>query len=455
MFGGLKRSGYIGATLLASCMLATGSASAADLGGGCCADLEERIAELEATTARKGNRVVSLAIGGQVNTAILAWDDGFDSDAYVVGNTSSQTLINFRGEGKISPSTKAGFYIEMGIWASPSFTVDQDTDESSLEGVAASTSSDSIFIRHNMLFIENDKLGRISLGETSPATDSIAEINLARTVFVRSIGAQIWSGSFQPVESDGFRSSTLRFRDIWGGNTTQGIGDTNRYDIIKYDSPTLAGFKISASWGENDFWDVALRYAGLWGAFKVAGGIGYSKWTDSVTNAALIGTGSATESCIVGSDLKADCSDLGMSAGVMHVPTGLFAHVAYGLKTDDNSQTVLFAGTEEEESDTLYIQAGIEKNWFGVGPTTIFGEYQRIESGYFRNASGTAVSDAETEIWGIGFNQNFAASAFDMYISYRNISSEAFILQRGGGASLGDVQFEDFQEVLAGARIQF
>ena len=31
-------------------------AEAADLGGDCCADLEVRIAELEATTARKGNR---------------------------------------------------------------------------------------------------------------------------------------------------------------------------------------------------------------------------------------------------------------------------------------------------------------------------------------------------------------------------------------------------------------
>jgi hypothetical protein len=31
------------------------SAKAADLGGSC-ADLEERVAELEATTARKGNR---------------------------------------------------------------------------------------------------------------------------------------------------------------------------------------------------------------------------------------------------------------------------------------------------------------------------------------------------------------------------------------------------------------
>ena len=47
--------------------MGVGSVRAADLGGNCCADLEERIAELEATTARKGNRKMSLTITGQVN----------------------------------------------------------------------------------------------------------------------------------------------------------------------------------------------------------------------------------------------------------------------------------------------------------------------------------------------------------------------------------------------------
>ena len=55
-------------------------APAADLGGECCADLEERIAELEATTVRSGNRAVTLNISGQINQAILMWDDGEDRD---------------------------------------------------------------------------------------------------------------------------------------------------------------------------------------------------------------------------------------------------------------------------------------------------------------------------------------------------------------------------------------
>ena len=63
MFGGLRKSTSVFA-LAAVAGLAMGSmsAQAADFGGDCCADLEERVAELEATTARKGNRKVSLTI---------------------------------------------------------------------------------------------------------------------------------------------------------------------------------------------------------------------------------------------------------------------------------------------------------------------------------------------------------------------------------------------------------
>ncbi|MBR2534793.1 MAG: porin, partial [Hyphomicrobium sp.] len=73
-------SALVAAGLLAG---AATSASAADLGGNCCADLEERIAELEATTARKGNRKVSLTVSGWVNQQITFWDDGQESNVYI------------------------------------------------------------------------------------------------------------------------------------------------------------------------------------------------------------------------------------------------------------------------------------------------------------------------------------------------------------------------------------
>ena len=53
MFGGLKKSASRMAIVAAAGTMMTGTAFAADLGGDCCADLEERVAELEATTDRK------------------------------------------------------------------------------------------------------------------------------------------------------------------------------------------------------------------------------------------------------------------------------------------------------------------------------------------------------------------------------------------------------------------
>jgi hypothetical protein len=76
MLRGLRRCVLVATTATA----VTGSfahepVKAADLGGDCCADLEERVAELEATTVRKGNKKVSITLYGQVNRAILFWDD--------------------------------------------------------------------------------------------------------------------------------------------------------------------------------------------------------------------------------------------------------------------------------------------------------------------------------------------------------------------------------------------
>ena len=62
----------IGSCLLAVSLFTVSHVQAADLGGDCCADLEERVADLEATTARKGNRKVSLKISGWVSRT-LGW----------------------------------------------------------------------------------------------------------------------------------------------------------------------------------------------------------------------------------------------------------------------------------------------------------------------------------------------------------------------------------------------
>ena len=47
-------------------------------------------------------------------------------------------------------------------------------------------------------------------------------------------------------------------------------GDRFRRNRVRYDTPTFAGFTASASWGEDDDYDIALRYAKEFNGLRVA-----------------------------------------------------------------------------------------------------------------------------------------------------------------------------------------
>ena len=116
MFGGLTKTSSriaiaaaLGMTLGGFAMKAT-PAKAADLGGDCCADLEERVAELEATTVRKGNKKVSVTLSGWVIKSMNWWDDGARAASYV-GDKDYDLGSRFAisGSATIAPGWSGGF----------------------------------------------------------------------------------------------------------------------------------------------------------------------------------------------------------------------------------------------------------------------------------------------------------------------------------------------------------
>ena len=111
MIGGLMKTSSR-FTIIAAAGIIAGSMSSAQaggLGGDCCADLEERVAELEVTTVRKGNRKVSVQLYGHVNKALLYWDDGVDDDVYVVDNQGTETRMGVRGSASVHPGFSIGY----------------------------------------------------------------------------------------------------------------------------------------------------------------------------------------------------------------------------------------------------------------------------------------------------------------------------------------------------------
>ena len=129
----------------------------------------------------------------------------------------------------------------------------------------------------------------------------------------------------------GFLARNAGGTSIWflleGCSDCNGLTTNN----VRYDLPTFGGFSVSASWGEDDFWDVAARYAGEWGGFKVAAAAAYSEATDEALVSCL---GNAAP--ILAAHLAQGTGTEFFQVGgyVQHVPTGLFAYGAYGQLED-------------------------------------------------------------------------------------------------------------------------
>ena len=361
-------------------------ARAADLGGGCCADLEERVAELEATTARKGNRVVTLSVYGTVAKGLLVWDNGDQSDAYVVDNDAITSIMGFKGEATMKPGVKAGFNIELYIGDSNSGLVSQDNDEG----------DPGIFIRKSFVYIESEKFGRVSIGQQSTAADGVSQVTLGNTLYVASP-----DHSFS-LEVGGAGGITL------GEFANDFDGDRN--DVVRYDSPSIYGFILSAAWGDDDYYDIALRFAKEWNSIKIAAAVGYQ---------------------------NADAADLGEfealtgSISVMHVPTGLFAALMLGEKELESGA----------DADFWYVQAGLERKWFDYGATTLYGEYGK----YNDVATLTrTVDSSEAERFGFGVVQHFDSAAMDLFAQATFWNFE-----------LEGAEEEDMSTLMVGAKIDF
>lgn len=111
---GLTTSAIATAFVIAGFIEFSGPSRAADLAGDCCADLEERIAELEGTTVRKGNHKVSLTVSGYVAQEITWWDDGGKKNAYLYGLGPTQaTHVKFTGQAQITPGWTASYVLRI------------------------------------------------------------------------------------------------------------------------------------------------------------------------------------------------------------------------------------------------------------------------------------------------------------------------------------------------------
>ena len=399
------------AAVAAATVLGGSTAFAADLGGNCCADLEERIAELEATTARKGNRKVSLTITGWISSQLYWFDDGIENNVYVVDNHDDlSSNVKFTGSAQIAPGWKAGYslWLYTAPGGSSSSLVANDT--------TTSRGNAGITVENSYWFIQSDSLGKLSVGKQSLGADNAAlGTDFSGTLFPAN-GVTFDGGFLRVVENGAYTNRTWQEVGFWCEQAGVGIGNDcagGRLAGVRYDTPTIAGFTGSASWGEDDYWDVALRYTGEWSGFKVAFATAYSESTDHDLLAQGIGFQNDNQYWQIGGMVK-------------HLASGLWIHGTYGKNWIDNGPIYALNATPDSH-DGWYLKGGWSTKFSTLGSTHFYGEYGQNQDAFARvefNAAGNLVSSgilsSDATRYGVGVVQEIDAAAMSLWAKWRH-----------------------------------
>ncbi len=446
MFGGLtKTSSRVAITAafglaLGGYAMSTSPANAADLGGDCCADLEERVAELEATTVRKGNKKVSVTISGWVVKNINFWDDGSMASTFAGGDKGYDLGSRFAitGSATISPGWSAGYNLTINTTGDLFATAGTLAASSQLAESGGSFFNLGLNPLYSYMYIKSDKWGAINWGHLSPASDNPAVLADVSGTVIETNGVWFEGASFFLRPTGGASGLAGLSTLTWGSFVTcAGLGLGIGVDCfgaampaVRYDSPTWGGFRFETSYGTNTltapvpttsdkFWDIAAFYNKDWGNFKVSAAYAYTMQQSS----ALATTGFS------------DNTLNQVGASLMHMPSGLGLYGMYETGEADFIPT----------TSAWYFKPFIKKTWSPLGSTVLYGEYGQYEdmyggifgidqcaAGAFPVGTSAAgfcaaglgntlfVTDSEIQRWGLGVVQEIDSAAMHLYARWQH-----------------------------------
>jgi hypothetical protein len=398
------------------------------------------------------------------------WDDGTEQNVYVDGLGSTlATNVKFTGQATIAPGWTAGYVLHLEAIDSDSLSINQFTP---LGPNAVAGGFQTMTVLQSFWFIKSDHLGKVGVGKQSTASDNAAILVDGSGSLVPANWVMFDYNAFQLRQSSTGLLTGINWQQFGGYCRLGGGAGGDCFGVpqqaVRYDSPTYAGFSVSAAWGGDDFWDVAARYSGEYNGFKVAAAAAYTEYSGNF----WFGNGQQALSGNIGgfNDDAQWMKYFQVGAYIEHVPTGLWAYGAYGrLQTDgvtDPNAAVgtLFAASPGfspvPDGDTWYAKAGLRERWHPLGHTVLYGEIARYDDSttdFFINSGYSA----STQLWGLGIVQEIDAAAMSLWISYRHLDAQLHCDNAnlcGPGNAAGILNFgdlESFQYIKFGGLINF
>jgi len=484
MFGGLtKTSSRI--AIAAALGLAFGGyamstpAQAADFGGDCCADLEERVAELEATTVRKGNKKVSVTLSGWVVKNMSWYDSG--QHGFAVGDKDYDLASRFAltGSAAIAPGWSAGYNLTVTVpGATYGVNSSANNDYAGVNSRLYGGTYGVINTLYSYMYVKSDTYGTLNWGHLSPASDNPAVLADISGTVIESNSVIFEGGglSLRPTGGASFGSWNqvlLCSSGVAPGADCLGAAQ----EALRYDSPTWAGFRFETSYGtagvvpsildsdagmtntdaffihprtsDSMFWDIAAFYNDDWGDFRVSAAYAYTWLESNPLN------GGEQDYHQVGGTLMHVPSGLGIYAtGNWEITSNarascLSAALPTGGAANDGTGTTSTAGTclanlvntqPLPNTDSWGVKPFIKRTWNPLGATVLYGEYYQYNDFYGLANAGAGIggflpncpsgscqiTDTQVDRWGLGVVQEVDAAAMHLYARWQHLSMEEF-----------------------------
>lgn len=279
---------------------------------------------------------VDVKMYGQVNKALVGFDDGVNTDFAIVDNDNSSTRFGLKGEQKLDNGLTASVLIEAEMQSNPSNLMTQNSaagqSATPLSGSNAGTGTTAnLEERHASVGLAG-QYGGLVLGKTSTATDGIFTKDKA--------------GVTDIMTSDVFRiGGGLNFRD--GADALSGAtignmtfnGAVDRANAIRYDSPKITlpfgSVSAKASTSQGGDVDASALFENKFAGFDLvaAGGVKLNNDdTSTATNVAqrrYMAALSAKHDSGFGGTLAYTTDDLGQKTASSHDPEQWYAKVSY------------------------------------------------------------------------------------------------------------------------------
>jgi hypothetical protein len=375
---------------------------------------------------------------GQVDRVLLYLNDGNTSSnpqkdpaveqskkkLYFADNGVSATRFGLDVKGSIEGSTLVGGGI---------FELEFGSNNTKDISQVAETNAPVLKERLMDLYLQGD-FGKLSLGQGDMASNKTSELDYSGTdvisqstvgdiaggfIFFDKTKKSLVSADAKPAKANADGSITAA-TDLKYNPRVKQVFDNfdglSRNDRVRYDSPSLAGFTISASAAAQKQYDIALRYAGVFSGFKLGVAVAYGSFGDigKVKNAAGVYGDAVTQ-------VNGSVS--------MVAPFGLSLTAAAGQQQLDDP-------ARKDDPVNYFVKLGYTAQLLFAGSTSFSVDYDAANDLAKDKDKGTSI--------GVSVVQRLDKYGTELFLGYRS-----FALDRVGA------NFADMTAAFAGARIKF